>query len=84
MRMAILLLLLQGCATEQFDWRHEREPAKRPYAVVYIAPELVPTACGIPARACTVHSQRIIYLPEGAPAWYLEHERRHERGENHS
>lgn len=85
---AIVLASLTGCASvfeaEYFDWRQEREPAGMAYSVVYVDPALVATACGKNVRACTIHSQRIIYLPEGAPVWMLEHERRHEGGENHS
>ena len=85
---AVILFGLYGCATfdtpaESFDWYRERAPAKIKYTVIYIAPELVAGACD-GARACTIHSQRIIFLPEGAPAWYLDHELRHQNGENHS
>lgn len=88
-----VLLFLTGCAVfdapqEEFHWYRERPPATKPYARMYAAPEDVGPICRTlggdgTERACTRHSLELIVLPIGAPAWYLEHELRHQNGENH-
>lgn len=79
-----VLSALYGCAAV-FDsnWHQTEAPSAIPYSIVYIDPKLIPTACGVECLACTIRSQRIIYLPEGAPAWLLAHELRHQNGESH-
>lgn len=87
--VCITLAMLGGCSTfsdeppEGFHWYRTRAASPVPYSVVYIAPELVPVACGTDYHACTIHSQRIIYVPYGAPEWYLTHERKHQEGYDH-
>ncbi len=83
----LALLLLTGCASvfeePYFDWHQDREPSSLPYSVVYYPNHLIPAICGR-APACTFDQLQLIVLPVMGPAWLLPHERRHERGENHS
>lgn len=88
MRAALLCLLLTGCATFDYQWYREREPARTAYAWMQVAdPDTLCRQLGVKDEhrilACTDHDRQIIVLPVNPPQWIVAHELRHKNGENH-
>ncbi len=88
----LVAMLLQGCASMDYVWRQARPASVKPWLYVYALD--VDAACRmVGAQAKT--GQRIngcaqwkpvgcvIFLPESAPRWIVEHEERHCQGWSH-
>ena len=88
----ILILLLSGCASHQYDWKKTRPESVKPWIYVHVIdPDLACRGFGSQAGAtvringCAVWKpvNCVIVLPENPPKWLIEHEERHCEGWNH-
>lgn len=90
---ALLIAVLEGCASIGDEWTKTRPASIKPWLYVKVAEaDFVCRTLGADPRrrlgrinACATWQpvNCVIYLPENAPAWLIAHEEKHCEGYSH-
>ena len=92
-RALLLIFGLSGCASFGYQWEQTRAPSVKPW--LYVTVTDTDFACRSAGADLERRLSRInacaqwkpigcvIYIPENAPRWMIEHEERHCMGEQH-